>query len=128
MVVRIVVALQEHDLARDLREIEVGLVASGLRPAVLAVVHEVADMDEQIVRLAALVDPANQRSIVFGHALERTVRPVDDPRILGALEVQIAGKECLHCLDSVVGIVMRVALHLENEIVNNCSAIVCSTI
>lgn len=97
VVVRIVVALQEHYLALDLREIEVRLVASGLRPTVLAVVHEVADVNEQIVRLAALVDPANQRSIVLGHALERAVRPVDDPRILGALEVEVAGKEGFHC-------------------------------
>ena len=96
VVVRIVVPLQKDDLARDLREIEVRLVASGLRPTVLAVVHEVADMDEQIVQLAALVDPANQRSVVLGYGLERTVRPIDNARRLSALEVEIAGEKSLH--------------------------------
>lgn len=96
VVVRIVVALQEHDLALDLREIEVRLVASGLRPTVLAVVHEVADMDEQIVWLAALIDPTDQSSIMLFHGLEWTVRPVNDPRILRALEVEVAGEESFH--------------------------------
>lgn len=96
VVVRIVVALQENNLALDLREIEVRLVAPGLRTTVLAVVHEVADVNEQIVGLAALIDPTDQRSVMLGHALERTVRPVDDPRILGALEVQIGGEVRFH--------------------------------
>lgn len=98
VVVRIMVALQEHYLALDLRQIEVGLVASGLSATVLAVVHKVADMDEQIVRLAALVDPANQRSIVLLNGLERTVCPINDPRRLGALEMQIRCEKDFHVL------------------------------
>lgn len=97
VVVRVMVALKTDDLALDLRQIEVRLVASGLSATVLAVVHEIANVNEQIIRLAALVDSTNQCSIVLLHGLERTVRPLDDARSFGALEVEVAGEEGLHC-------------------------------
>ena len=96
VVVRIVVALKEHDLTRDLSRVEIGLLTPSLRAAVLAVVHEVADMDEQVARLAALIDPTDQRGVMLGNALERAVRPFDDPRMFGALKVEVAGEEGLH--------------------------------
>ena len=97
VVVRIMVALETNDLALDLRQIEVRLVASGLSATVLAVVHEVTNMNKQIIRLAALVNSTDQSSIVLLHCFEWTVRPLDNARSFGALEVEVAGEEGLHC-------------------------------
>jgi len=96
MVVRIVVPFEENDRGMDLGDVEVGLVPAGFDPAVLAVVEEVTDMDEDVIWLDALVDSADEGSVMLLDGLERTMRPVDDAGGLGALEVQVTCEECFH--------------------------------
>ncbi len=85
MVVRIVVPFEEDDWGVDLGDVEVGLVPAGFDSAVLAVVEEIADVDEDVVGLDTLVDSADESSVMLLDGLERTMRPVDDARGLGAL-------------------------------------------
>ena len=96
MVVRVMVAFKEDDLPANALDVFLRLGSSAFAPAVLPVIHEVADMDEQIVRLDPLLDSTDQSSIVLLNGLEGAVCPIDDPRRLSALEVEVASEKDFH--------------------------------
>ena len=97
VVVRIMVALQEDNLSANALDVFLRLGTTTLTATVLAVVHEVAYVDEQIVRLDPLLNSTNQSSIVLLHGLEGAVCPFNNAGCLGGLKVKVASEKGLHC-------------------------------